>query len=85
MSVRRTGIPQDLQSKLRCYINFRSEPIWLYTMEEKKKLCMVCAKPSEETICESCKAKIQGEAADKKQKIGGKVPVDMPQPPSKKE
>ena len=54
-------------------------------MEEKKKLCMVCAKPSEETICESCKAKIQGEAADKKQKIGGKVPVDMPQPPSKKE
>ena len=37
--------------------------------EKKKSLCMVCAKPSESSICDSCKAQIQGEAADKKQKM----------------
>ena len=43
--------------------------------EKKKSLCMVCAKPSETSICESCKAQIQGEASDKKQKIEKKVQV----------
>ena len=38
-------------------------------MTEKKSRCMVCAKPSVTSICDSCKAQIQGEAADKKQKM----------------
>lgn len=38
-------------------------------MSEKKKVCMICGKPSELSICDSCKAQIQGEAIDKKQKI----------------
>jgi len=42
---------------------------------EKKNLCMVCAKPSETSICESCKTQIQGEAADKKQKMEKSVSV----------
>ncbi len=44
-------------------------------MTEKKKLCMVCAKPSEASICDSCKAQIQGEAADKKRKMEKTVEV----------
>lgn len=44
-------------------------------MTEKKSLCMVCAKPSETSICESCKAQIQGEAANKKQKMEKPVSV----------
>ena len=44
-------------------------------MAEKKSLCMVCAKPSEASICDSCKSQIQGEAADKKQKIEKSVRV----------
>ena len=45
------------------------------TMTEKIKRCMVCGKPSELSICEVCKAEIQGEALDKKIKIDKKVPV----------
>lgn len=44
-------------------------------MTEKKKVCMICAKPSESSICESCKAQIQGEAAEKKIKVEKKVMV----------
>lgn len=36
---------------------------------------MVCGKPSELTICEACKAEIQGEALDKKIEVDKKVPV----------
>jgi len=36
---------------------------------------MVCGKPSEQTICEACKAEIQGEVLDKKIKIDKKVPL----------
>ncbi|NIP38889.1 MAG: hypothetical protein GWO07_10675 [Candidatus Dadabacteria bacterium] len=36
---------------------------------------MICAKPSEETICEACKANIQGESQDKKMKVEKKVPI----------
>lgn len=36
---------------------------------------MVCGKPSEQSICEACKADIQGEALDKKIKIDKKVPL----------
>lgn len=43
--------------------------------EKKQNLCMVCAKPSETSICDSCKKQIQGEAADKKQKIEKQVRV----------
>ncbi|MGH7901990.1 MAG: hypothetical protein ACRENZ_09660 [Thermodesulfobacteriota bacterium] len=38
-------------------------------MSEKKKVCMICGKPSDVSICDTCKAQIQGEALDKKQKI----------------
>lgn len=44
-------------------------------MSEKTKRCMVCAKPSEQTICETCKANIQGESLDKKMKVEKKVQV----------
>jgi len=38
-------------------------------MSEKKKVCMICGKPSDVSICDTCKAQIQGEALHKKQKI----------------
>jgi hypothetical protein len=44
-------------------------------MSEKKKVCMICGKPSEATICDSCKAQIQGEAIDKKKKMEKDVSV----------
>ena len=44
-------------------------------MSEKTKRCMVCAKPSEQTICETCKANIQGESLDKKMRMEQKVQV----------
>ena len=44
-------------------------------MSEKKKVCMVCGKPSEVSICDPCKAQIQGEAIDKKQKIEREVRI----------
>ncbi len=44
-------------------------------MSEKKKVCMICGKPSESSICESCKAQIQGEAAEKKIKVEKQVMV----------
>lgn len=44
-------------------------------MAEVKKVCMICAKPSESSICESCKTKIQGEAADKKIKMEKPVSI----------
>lgn len=50
-------------------------------MPEKKKLCMVCAKPSAESICEACKANIQGEVLEKKLKVERKAPVDVKIPP----
>jgi len=44
-------------------------------MTEKKKVCMLCGKPSGESICESCKSKVQGEAAHNKQKMEKQVKV----------
>ncbi len=46
-------------------------------MTEKVKKCMMCAKPSTETICESCKVKVQGEAAEKKIKIDKSVEINV--------
>jgi hypothetical protein len=31
--------------------------------------CMICGKPTTQTICPSCEIRIQGEAIDKKQQI----------------
>lgn len=42
-------------------------------MSEKQKKCMLCGKPSEDSICESCKSNVQGEAAHKKQKMEKQV------------
>lgn len=36
----------------------------------KKSKCMLCGKPSPKTICESCAAKVQGEALHKQKKTG---------------
>jgi len=36
---------------------------------------MVCGKPSELSICEKCKAEIQGEALNKKMKVEKKVQI----------
>ena len=44
-------------------------------MAEKKKVCMICGKPSESSICDECKAKTQGEAAGEKQKVEKQVRV----------
>lgn len=41
-----------------------------------KKVCMVCGKPSELSICKECKAKIQGEALDKKKRIEKEAPIE---------
>lgn len=42
---------------------------------ERRKVCMVCGKPSEVSICDSCKARIQGEAIEKKQKMEKEVRI----------
>lgn len=42
-------------------------------MSEKQKKCMLCGKASDDSICESCKSNVQGEAAHKKQKIEKQV------------
>lgn len=34
----------------------------------KKQLCMICAKPSQKTICEACSERLRGEALHKKKK-----------------
>lgn len=36
--------------------------------QPKKQLCMICAKPSEKTICDACSEKLRGEALNKKKK-----------------
>jgi hypothetical protein len=46
-------------------------------MPEKKRVCMICGKPSETSICDSCKAQIQGEALDKKQRIEREVRINI--------
>jgi hypothetical protein len=42
-------------------------------MPDKQKKCMLCGMPSVESICESCKSNVQGEAAHKKQKMEKQV------------
>lgn len=32
----------------------------------QRQVCMMCGKPSKETICEVCKTKVQGELLHKK-------------------
>jgi hypothetical protein len=32
----------------------------------KKRVCMMCAKPSSKTICDPCAEQLRGEALDKK-------------------
>lgn len=38
-------------------------------MTDKKKVCMLCGKPSDASICDACKANVQGEALGEKKKI----------------
>ena len=38
-------------------------------MTEKKKVCMLCGKPSDASICDACKANVQGEALGEKRKV----------------
>jgi len=44
-------------------------------MTERKKVCMLCGKPSEESICETCKNNVQGEALKKKKQMEKGVSV----------
>jgi len=44
-------------------------------MSERKKVCMLCGKPSEESICETCKNNVQGEALKKKKHMEKGVSV----------
>ncbi len=44
-------------------------------MDKKQKKCMICGKVSNESICDSCKVRVQGEAADKKIKVEKSVRV----------
>lgn len=41
----------------------------------KDKKCMMCGKPSPDTICDSCKASVQAEAAGEKAKMERNVKV----------
>ena len=34
----------------------------------KKPVCMICGKPSEKSICDTCADKLRGEALEKKKK-----------------
>jgi len=36
--------------------------------KKKRQLCMLCGKPSPKTICDTCSARVQGEALHKKKK-----------------
>jgi predicted amidophosphoribosyltransferase len=44
--------------------------------DTKGKFCSVCGEPAPDIICERCQAKIQGEAAHKKQRIEREVKTD---------
>ncbi|HML94555.1 MAG TPA: hypothetical protein PKC29_03895 [Thermodesulfobacteriota bacterium] len=44
-------------------------------MTEKKKVCMLCGKPSDTSICDACKANVQGEALGEKRKVEKQVSV----------
>ena len=41
----------------------------------KEKKCLVCGKPSPDSICEPCKSNIQGDAVGKKSKMEKQVKV----------
>jgi predicted amidophosphoribosyltransferase len=41
-----------------------------------QRFCSVCGEPAPDIICETCKAKIQGEAAHKKQQIERQAKTD---------
>jgi predicted amidophosphoribosyltransferase len=42
----------------------------------KAKYCSVCGDPAHDIICDRCKAKIQGEAVNKKQQVEREVKTD---------
>jgi hypothetical protein len=45
--------------------------------EVKQKYCSVCGEPATDIFCQSCEAKIQGEAAHRKQQIERQVKTEM--------
>lgn len=44
--------------------------------EKKETPCLTCGKPSTESICPRCQARIQGEALDKKHEVEKKGRTD---------
>ena len=36
--------------------------------QPQRQLCMICAKPSDKTICDACSERIRGEALNNKKK-----------------
>ena len=44
--------------------------------KKKVKLCMICGKPSEQTICEPCSIKVQGEMLEHRHEVEKKGKTD---------
>ncbi|HSE83262.1 MAG TPA: hypothetical protein VLB01_01790 [Thermodesulfobacteriota bacterium] len=44
-------------------------------MTEKKRVCMICGRLSEVSICDACKASVQGEVQERKQRVEKEVRV----------
>jgi recombinational DNA repair protein RecR len=44
--------------------------------KKKVKLCMLCGKPSESSICETCSIKVQGELLEHKHEVEKKGKPD---------
>ena len=44
--------------------------------EKKVKHCLICGKPSQQTICEPCSIKVQGEMLEQKHDIEKKGKTD---------
>jgi len=52
----------------RAQVTLEATPPVVASPEIPQSQCLVCAKPSPETICDSCKAHIQGEALERKRR-----------------
>ncbi len=45
------------------------------TRSVESRVCMICGKPSEGSICEPCKSNVQGEVAHRKQEMEKQVRI----------
>jgi predicted amidophosphoribosyltransferase len=54
----------------------RGAPMSAKSSGTKTKYCSVCGEPASDIICDRCKAKIQGEAVNKKQQVERELKTD---------